>query len=262
MKTTEPRCNSALIGELQERLVTEADPRSRMDLINEVLRPPEPQLLDTCVVQNLDYLYRTFEPDGSAVWDHIATAALIQHYGSELVDDMIALDTMYRRHEYESSYPWLICSAAVHEAGLLSGPKGASLKQLIEFLLGHQDDWSNDAYPGIAQGLLLAQESSRVSPLILKALGVNSVEEVHSTNGPLNFLPDLGDRLVATHALLSNIPVILTTDRRTFWTRRERLAEFGVQVMRPVELLNLYEPYWEALDNEFRRRSGKAQADD
>lgn len=258
MKADEPRSNP---DDFQQRLAAENDPGRRMDLIDEVLRPPEPQLLDTCVLQNLDYLYRTFEPSGSVVRDDAAAAALIQRYGTELADDMIALDTMYRRHEYESGYPWLICSAAVKEAGLLSGAKGESLKQFIEFLTGHQDDWSNDAYPDIAQGLLLTQKRFRVSPLILKALSVKSPEEVHSTNGPLNFLPDQGDRLVATHALLSNIPVVLTTDRKSFWTHRERLSELGVQVMRPVELLNLYEPYWEALDNEFRRRSGKAEAD-
>lgn len=231
-----------------------------MDIIDEALRPPEPQLLDTCVLQNLDYLYHTLEPSGSLVRAD-AAAALTKRYGPELADDLIALDIMYGRHGHDSGYPWLICSAAIQEAGLLSGPKGESLRQLVEFLTGHQEDWSNDAYPGIAQGLLLAQKRSRVSPLILRALGVRSSEDVHSTNGPLSFLPDQGDRLVATHALLSNIPVVLTTDRKSFLKHRERLSELGVQVMRPVELLKLYEPYWEALDNEFRRRSGKIDAD-
>jgi len=54
-------------------------------------------------------------------------------------------------------------------------------------------------------------------------------------------------------ALLSNIPVVLTTDRRTFWTRRDRLAELGLKVMRPTELLDLDEPYWEVLEEEFAR---------
>lgn len=93
-----------------------------------------------------------------------------------------------------------------------------------------------------------------MSPLILRALGVKSVEEVHAAEGPLSFLPDRGDRLVATHALLANIPAVLTTDRKTFWAHRDRLLDLGLRVMRPGELLDLYEPYWETLAAEFARR--------
>ena len=58
----------------------------------------------------------------------------------------------------------------------------------------------------------------------------------------------------AAEALIANVPVLLTTDRRTFWKHRVELDAFGLAVMRPTELLKLYEPYWEALDEEFMRR--------
>ncbi len=46
----------------------------------------------------------------------------------------------------------------------------------------------------------------------------------------------------------------MTTDRKTFWRHRTLLASFGVQVMRPSELLEFYLPYWQLLDDEFRKR--------
>jgi hypothetical protein len=48
--------------------------------------------------------------------------------------------------------------------------------------------------------------------------------------------------------------VILAKDRRTFWAHREEMLAFGVRVLRPSELLDLYIPYWDALSVEFERR--------
>ncbi|UJR83203.1 hypothetical protein [Sandaracinus amylolyticus] len=248
-----PGPDTALV-ELQERLAAEADPGRRRALIDEALRPPEPQLLDTCVLQNLDWVDRQLEANGPMVWDDVATAELVRQYGTDLAHDLIDVGILYKRFEWYGGYPWLVCDAALEETGLLQGPKGRSVRDLLEFLVGHQEQWSNDAYPGIAQGLLLAKGRARVSPLILRGLGVQSVEELHAADGPLSFLADRGDRLVATHALLSNIPVVLTTDRKTFWARRDRLLDMGLQVMRPSELLDVYEPYWKTLEAEFARR--------
>jgi len=243
-----------MLDHLRQRLAAEPDPRQRIDLIDAALRPPEPQLLDTCVLQNLDWIHRQIEINGSVVQNDAEMLKLARRYGTELVKDLQALHTMYQHHEHHSGYPWLVCIAAVEEAKLLGGAKGESLRQLIEFLAGHQADWSIEAYPGIAQGLLLTNKVRRVSPLILRALGVKSIDDVHQAHGPLSFLPNRGDRLMAAYALLSNIPVLVTTDRKTFWAHRERIANLGLQVMRPVELLQCYEPYWEELDAEFARR--------
>lgn len=170
-----------------------------------------------------------------------------------MVEDLIALGILYEHFEDESGYPWLVCNAAIDEAGLLQGPKGKRLIQLIEFFTEHAEQWTTGAYPGIAQGLLLAR-TPRVSPLILQALGVKSVDQISAADGPLGFLPDRGDRLVTAHALVSNIHVVVTTDRKTYWSHRDRLTQFGLQVMRPTELLDQYEPYWEAVHTENERR--------
>lgn len=240
--------------DLQRRLSDEADPGKRLEMIDRALRPPEPQLLDTCVLQNLDWIDRLLERTGSVTWDDAAIANLEHEYGTPLAQDLLDLGILYKTFEHHGGYPWLVCEAAIAEADALKGPKGRRLRELIEFLVGHQEDWSNDCYPGIAQGLLLGRDPGRVSPLILKALGVDSIDTLREPSGPLGFLSDLGDRLVASQALVSNIPAILTTDRRTFWRERERLAELGVLVIRPSELLKLYEPYWEVLETEFACR--------
>lgn len=248
---TKDAADSLVPAALQERLAAEPDAGRRIDLIDALLRPPEPQLLDTCVLQNIDWVDRHRER--GIPWCDTDEMNLTEKYGPELTDDLISLAILYTHFEDHSGYPWLVCNAASEEAGLLRGTKGERLMQLVEFLVGHQDEWTTDAYPGIAQGLLLSR-TQRVSPLILQALGVASVEEIHAPDGPLSFLPDRGDRLVTAYALVANIPAILTTDRKTFWERRDQLLPFGVQVLRPVELLDLYEPYWEALRGEFERR--------
>ena len=216
----------------------------------ERLCPPEPQLLDTCVLQNLDWVDRQCEQSGAVVWDDQAIGELQRRYGPDLAVDLLDLGTLYKEFEARGGYPWLVCRTSIDEASQFLGGRGPRLRQLITFLTGHQDEWSDDSYPGIAKGLLSGSRPSRVSPLILKGLGVTSKEAIYSADGPLAFLPDEGDRMIAAYALVANIPVIMTTDLTTFWKHRRSLTALGVEVMRPSELLPLYESFWAALDSE------------
>ncbi len=236
-------------------LAQEGDAARRIDIIELELCPPEPQLLDTCVLQNIDWVDRQIESYGSISWDDAAIANLTERYGAELANDLIDLGILYKEFENRSGYPWLVSRAAQREASLADGVKGVRLLSVLDFFRGHQDDWSGEAYPGIAKGLLFDYRRIRVSPALLRGLGVTSVDEIHATKGPLSFLPDEGDRMVATEALIANVPVVLTTDRATFWKYRVELDALGLAVMRPTELLKLYEPYWQALNDEFMRRS-------
>lgn len=230
------------------------DPGRRMDLIDEVLRPPEPQLLDTCVIQNLDWVDRQLEERGRIMWDDAALLGLSTQYGADMANDLVDLGILYKKFEFFGFYPWLVCETNFSEASLFRGDRGSRLRDILRFFDGHQEDLSGDSFPGIALGLLNGGKSARVSPLMLKGLGVNSVDDVFLCDGPLWFLRDEGDRRIAGHALLANVPVILTTDRNTFWKHRADLSEFGVEVMRPSDLLALYAPYWAALSVEFKRR--------
>ncbi len=190
--------------------------------------------------------------------DDAALLELSTQYGVEMAKDLIDLGFMYKRFEYLGGYPWLVCEANLTEALFAGGDKGLRLQEIFKFFDGHQEDLSNDAFPGVSLGLLGESRATRISPLLLRGMGVRSVEQIFLSDGPLSFLRDEGDRRVAGCALLANIPVIVTTDRKTFWKHRNALTDFGVEVVRPSELLDRYEPYWEALSDEFERR-GKRQ---
>jgi len=243
---------------LEQALKGITDPRKRMELIDDALRPPEPQLLDTCVLQNLDWIDRQLEEKERVVWDDAALSELSARYGSDTANDLVDLGILYKQFEYFGGYPWLVCEANSSEASVFGGDRGVRLRDIVRFFGGHQEDVSNHAFPGVALGLLGESKSVRISPLILRALGVKSAEQIFASDGPLSFLRDEGDRRVAGYALVANIPVIVTTDRKTFWKHRNALRDFGVEVMRPSELLDLYEPYWAALSSEFQRRQNES----
>lgn len=250
----------ASTGSIEEQLASERNPSRRLDLIRDALRPPEPQLLDTSVIQNLDWVDRVIAA-GQGHWTQDREQALRKKLGNELADDLFDLGTLYKQFEDDGGYPWLVCQAAIDETALLKGSKGQSVRELLQFLADHQQDWGSDSYPGLAQGLLFPNDGARPSPLILRALGVSDPKDILHARGPLSFLPDQGDRITAAYALLANIPAILTTDRRTFWAHRSKMEALGVRILRPSELLELYAPYWEALSAEYaKRRSNPSQS--
>lgn len=230
-----------------------------MALIDSALRPPEPQLLDTCVLQNLGWVDRQLEEKPDVVWDDAALLELSAKYGVDMANDLVDLGILYKQFEWFGGYPWLVCEVNSIEAAFVGGDRGLRLKDTIRFFGGHQEELCNATFPGVPLGLLSEGTSARISPLMLKGLGVKSVEQVFSSDGPLSFLRDDGDRRVAGYALLANIPAILTTDRKTFWKHRNVLRTFGVEVMRPSQLLALYEPYWAAISDEFERRRSESR---
>ena len=58
-----------------------------MDTALKLLRPPEPQLVDTCVLQNLDWIDRRLETSGSVIQDETATRDLAEQYGADLAHE-------------------------------------------------------------------------------------------------------------------------------------------------------------------------------
>ena len=243
---------------LEQTLRRITDPRKRMELIDDALRPLEPQLLDTCVLQKLDWIDRQLEEKARVVWDDAALLELSERYGSDTAVDLVDLGILYKQFEYFGGYPWLVCEANSSEASVFGGNRGVRLRDIVRFFDRHQEDVPNHVFPGVALGLLGEGKSIRISPLILKGLGVKSAQHILGSDGPLSFLRDEGDRRVAGYALVANIPAILTTDRKTFWKHRDALRDLGVEVMRPSELLDLYEPYWAALSIEFQRRQNES----
>jgi hypothetical protein len=143
-----------------------SNPGDRMDFIDHTLRPPEPQLLDTCILQNLDWVDRRIEQKER--WDDAAVAALTATYGEDMANDLLDLGVMYKHFEDLGGYPWLVCDVNASEASLLGGDRGIRLNDIIRFFNGHQDDLCNDAFPAVALGLLGEARAARVSPLILR----------------------------------------------------------------------------------------------
>ena len=131
------RLGSRLSDGLRGQLQIEPDPAQRLDVIDDALRPPEPQLLDTSVLQNLDWVDRKLDSaEGDVCWDDGAVAELEERFGKDLASDLLDLGTLYKRFEHYGSYPWLICNAAVDEANVQKNEKGERLRQLLSFLCG------------------------------------------------------------------------------------------------------------------------------
>lgn len=111
----------------------------------------------------------------------------------------------------------------------------------------------NDAFPRIALGVAV----SRRAQILLHSASarVDSGGQVQRPEGRSR-----SAIAAAAWALLSNIPIVITADRKTFWSKRELLAQWGVQVLRPTELLDRYIPYWNAVDDECADRRGDQSA--
>ncbi len=206
--------------------------------------PPEPQLLDTSVVQALDWVDELREAETRFQWTEERVADVEALYGRRHANELLDLGTLYTRFESGDGYPWLVSQAALVEIERLRDRKGHRLRDIFDFLAGHQDDWYWDAYPGVALGTLRASRPWTPSRIVLRGLGVGSVDDIVADDGPLGFLPDEGDRRLVRDALLANIPAILTLDRRTLWSRREGLRSLGICVFQPSELLGMYRAHW------------------
>ncbi|QBF31857.1 hypothetical protein [Thalassococcus sp. S3] len=237
----------------------ENDPVRRLEIIEEALRPPEPQLLDTCVLQNLDWVDRQIEEPKDTSWCDEEYAVLCGRFGQQLADDLIDLGYLYKQFEWRGGYPWLVCETNFKEIGRARGTHAARLKDIVTFLHGHQDDWVLDSYGGSTPRLLWRKGLKFVSPLMLKGLGISRPEQLFQSDGPLSFLHDEGDRQIAGTAIYANVPAVLTTDRSTFWKYRNNLSDFGLLVLRPSELLQGYDAYWGAVDEEMERRRSYEQ---
>lgn len=60
------------------------------------------------------------------------------------------------------------------------------------------------------------------------------------TSGKLNFLTGVEDRLLIAEALISGCDTFLTFDRKTILSHKKKLAQFGIDVLSPVEFIDKY----------------------
>jgi len=227
-----------------------------------MLGPPEPMLLDTCVIQNIEWVWdRMEEPDGGQ-WTEERVAALEARFGADLTEELLCLGYLVDHFQYEGGFPWLVSSSTRAEIERFTGPgeKPARILQGWTRLSEASDEWALDSFGSTAPAFLDASRQVRPNPLILRGLGVASVEEIVADSGPLSAFPHQGDRALIRDALLSGVPAILTTDLRSFWANRETLFDFGLEVWRPSDALGAYEPQWAAEQEVLARRRAEHDA--
>lgn len=197
--------------------------------------PPEPMLLDTCAVQHLDTVLAFCDDqpldDGSA-------RTVMTRYGRRLGPELIALAEIYARVSY-SGVPWAVSETSLAELELVGGRRGAALR-LWWSELWHYWHSCEEFFPEIDfDGL--AWPGPDVSPDQLTLFEMEAAVPGHAAPGePLALLSDVGDRALVRDAIRSRIPSILTTDLRSFWSRRHAVQSYGIEVWRPTDVLRAY----------------------
>jgi hypothetical protein len=215
------------------------------------LGPPEPMLLDTCVIQNIEWVWDRIEEDTD--WTTERVGELQGTVGRKFADELLALGGLVSHFQWEG-FPWVVSASARDEFERHAGPKRLGLLSGWTRLAQAQEEWSHEAFRGAAPSVLVPTRGMRIHPLILRGLGVRSVEDIVGDEGPLGAFPDRGDRALIRDALLSGVPAILTTDLRTFWSRRTVLYALGLEVWRPTDALTAYLPKWAAQEEVFAKR--------
>lgn len=197
-------------------------------------------MLDTCVVQNLEWVYDRQQENS---WSEEDAHQLKDRYGSH-ANELISLWKLVDQFECRStSPPWLVSAGSLAELSDHPGTKRTGLMDGWKYWQESSDDWSPDSFGPIAPGLLSAAQYPP-NRLILRGLGVSEYGEVIADDGPLAAFPDVGDRKLIREALFASAPAILTTDIKTLWSRRAAVQDMGLEIWRPTDLLDFYEAEW------------------
>lgn len=198
-----------------------------------------PVVLDTCVVQNLTWVYdqQIAEQD----WRDADSTKLLHRYG-RLANELLALWELVDRYEMDRcSPPWLVSSSSLFE--LQRAPVGRREANLStwRWLSDNTEGMLPDGYGTIAPGLL-SGEGHPPNVLMLKGLGISSADQLVARDGPLAAFTDQGDRILIGEALLAGVRTLMTTDMRTVWRHRASVAHLGLAIVRPQELLEVVFP--------------------
>ena len=202
-------------------------------------------LLDTCVIQNVEWVWDRMEEEGGGHWTEERVQELERQFGPQLAEELLALGYLVDHLQWEG-FPWLVSATARGEIERFQGRRQAGILRGWTRLSEAQGDWAIESFRGVAASVLEPSAEVRINPIILRGLGVSSVDEIVGDDGPLSVFRDRGDKALIRDALLSGVPAILTTDLRSFWNHRETLYDHGLEVWRPEDALTAYEPVWAA----------------
>lgn len=174
---------------------------------------PQLTLLDTNIVQNL----QTF---GEFIYDYSlsddAEARLLK-FSRRTREDLLALQ-IFMGTVQRSGWPLMVSDYSMQE---LAATRDASRRLQLQLWAGELAAYSVES--GWDGEIGYDENRAAVARTLLRT-------------GEFNFLPDRGDRLLVLSALTFGCDIFLTMDYRTIWRFRDRLTNFGLSVMRPVEL--------------------------
>jgi hypothetical protein len=196
--------------------------------------PPLPMLLDTCLLQHLEFVMDLL---GDALrWPPGAIDWLKRRYGDRLGTELIALGEIVAYLLPRQPPPWVVSETSLLELQRLGGTKGSRLRAWWY-------DWA-DFWAGYAEAYPEILTEALAPPSAVVAAGQLSLFELPSrsqldleSNTALGPLRDAGDRALVRDALRCDIPAILTTDLRSLWSHRAWLYQTGVEVWRPSDFL-------------------------
>ncbi len=193
-------------------------------------------LLDTCAVQHLDTVLALCGDEHSL--DEEFARTLLTRYGLKLGPELLALAGLYAEFRGNGA-PWAVSETSLAELACVGGGRGTALRDWW-FDLWHYWDSCEEFFPEIDySGLAWPQPD--VSPDQLALFEMDAAIPGHAALGePLARLRDVGDRALVRDAIRAGIPSILTTDLRSFWSRRRDIYAYGIEVWRPTEVLHVY----------------------
>ena len=249
-------------GATPDNSAVEAIIRQVMDYpssLGGMLGPPEPMLLDTCVIQNIEWVWDRMEEDEGGSWSDERVQALERRYGRTYANELLDLGSLVDVLQWQG-FPWLVSASSRAEFERLQSDKRTQLVAGWTRLSDHQEEWSIDSFQGVAAAVLDPTPEVRINPLILKALGVTGSNEIVGDDGPLGVLNDMGDRMLVRDALLAGVPAILTMDLGSLWRHRAALYDLGVEVWRPSDALTAYGPKWAEEAASLARRRAEQDA--
>ena len=138
-------------GTAPDNSATEAMLRQMMDYpssLGGMLGPPEPMLLDTCVIQNIEWVWDRMEEDEGGSWSDKRVQALERRYGSTFANELLDLGSLVDVLQWQG-FPWLVSASSRAEFERLQSDKRSQLVAGWTRLSDHQEGWSIESFRGV-----------------------------------------------------------------------------------------------------------------
>jgi len=150
-------------------------------------------LLDTNVLQNIEWVWDRLDGPSGGHWADVEVVELQARYGTVYADELLCLGYLVDRLQWQY-FPWVVSTSSLHEL-TASRRCGAEAARRGWYRIYHnqEEEASSDFFRGVSASLLTPTNQTRVNPLVLRGLGVGSIADITKDGGPLDFLGDAED---------------------------------------------------------------------